>query len=420
MKFSLTRIQGIFLSLVLLAGLATVGIAQEQAPQTSEPAPGTVSVIKEIRYEKIDIAGQLVVMIKIEGPFLIETFTLIGPKRLVIDFSPVSVIEAPPITEVNATGLLNIRTGQFQSTVARVVFDLDSRVPSHSVATLPEGVKVTFWQDPEPQPVEQPAAATVERPALKPAVKSAAPSLARPGMFLRGSPGGTLFLKPSFSVTTDFDLYGETATITETLSQQVNPVFDLGVGKLINPKFSAGLGASLQLLYAKPALEASLPHPFLYDTYREVAFDADALASKIWVVSEDGGEPQQVNRLTSNMWTVYAWALYSLFQTDTMDISAGPILGFSFGKLYSLDDFELAEEAPYESQDVSISSVTFIENKFFKVDPGLMVSGTFVIGGNLSAFATLKVHYVDVMVETLERRASLFRLNLLLGLEYGF
>jgi hypothetical protein len=411
-----------------LAALVSVGLAQEPvpqetAPQAAQPEQAPVSVIREIILEKVEIADQVIVKVRVEGPFLIETFSLLGPKRLVIDFHSVSKIEAQPILEVNAMGLLSIRTGQFQPTVARVVFDLDARVPSHSIATQPDGVKVVFWQEtaPEPEPEPEKPEPTPQQPALKPAAKAVVPILNRPNMFVRLGPGGSLFLKPGFTVTSDFDLYGETATLTEILSQQPNLLLDLSLGKQINPKFSAGLGVSLQMLYAKPSLEASLPHPFLFDTYREVAFEAEDLMSNMFTVSsEEGAVPVAAEKLTSNMFTVYAWGLYSLFQTEKIDISAGPVLGLSFGMLYSLDDFEITEEAPYESENVTVSSTTFLENKFFKIDPGFLLSGVYALNDKLSAFATLRVHYVDVMVEALERRASLFRLSLVLGLEYGF
>ncbi len=415
------NIASLFLTAMLLAALWSGAIAQEpESQQEAVPQTATASVLKQVTHEKIAIADQIVVMIKIEGPFLIETFELIGPRRLVIDFKQVSLIEAPPIIEINDLGVLNIRTGQFQPTVARVVFDLDSRLPSHSIATLPDGVKVVFWQEvlPEPQPETVPP----EAPVLKPAAPRAAavPEITRPPFFIRFGPAMTLFLKPAFAVTTDFDLYGETATMTETLTQQIQPGLEISFGKMINPKFRAGLSASYQFLNAKPTLEASLPHPFLYDTYREVSFDADTLTSNMWIVSESETEPRQATRLTSSMITISAWGLYSLYQTDKLDISAGPILGFSFGTLYSLDDFELSEESPYEAQNVSVTSTTFLENKFFKIDPGFLLSGAYFLNDKLSAFASLKVQYVDVMVEALERRASLFRLSLQLGLEYGF
>lgn len=427
LKFKATRIPSLLRGLVLLAALVSVGLAQEPvpqetAPQAAQPEQTPVSVIKEISLERLDIADQVIVMVKVEGPFLIETFSLLGPKRLVIDFHSVSRIEAQPILEVNAMGLLSVRTGQFQPTVGRVVFDLDARVPSHSIATLPDGVKVVFWQEvaPEPEPKPEPEPPQAQ-PALKPAAKAVVPAMNRPDMFVRLGPGGSLFLKPGFTVISDFDLYGETATLTETLSQQPNLMLDLSLGKQINPKFSAGLGVSLQMLYAKPSLEGSLPHPFLFDSYREVAFEAEDLTSNMFTVSsEEGAVPEAAEKLTSNMFTVYAWGLYSLFQTEKIDISAGPVLGFSFGKLYSLDDFEITEEAPYESENVTVTSTTFLENKFFKIDPGFLLSGVYTISDKLSAFATLRVQYVDVMVEALERRASLFRLSLVLGLEYGF
>jgi hypothetical protein len=393
-KLTKQHFRGICFWLMLSAVLVSAVQAQEP-PQPAAPAQAPVSVLKDITYQKVEIAEQLQFIIKVEGPFLIETFELMAPRRLVIDFSPVSKIEAQPLYQVNDMGVLNVRTGQFQSSAARVVFDMDVRVPSHSITTLPEGVKVTFWQEAIPQPEVTPEVT----PTLKPE-QPQIPTVKRPSFFLRGGPGLTFFLKPTFSVQTEYALYGETATITETFDQKLRPVFDLWMGKTLSSKWSAGLGASLQLLGILPSLEASLPHPFLYNQPRTVSYEA-LLQS-------------------STMWTIYAFGLYSFVQTDELDISAGPVLGFSFGTLFSLEDLQISETPPYASENVSIDSVTLLENKFFKIDPGLLVSGSYALNPNLSAYLGVRLHYADVMVQELARRSSLFRINLLVGLQYGF
>jgi hypothetical protein len=394
-KFARRHLGGLCFCLAL--SVVLVGALQAQEPpQETTPQPAPISVLKEVIFQKIEIAEELQVIIKVEGPFLIETFELIAPKRLVIDFTPVTMIEAEPITQVNDTGVLNIRTGQFQSTVARVVFDLDIRIPSHSITTLPDGVKVTFWQEPLPQPE------VTEKPEVKPEEKPGpiVPAIKRPSFIVRGGPGLTLFLKPSFIAQTEYELYGETASITETFDQQLRPVFDLCLGKTFGSKWTVGLGASLQLLGVLPTLEASLPHPFLYDNFREVTYEAETQAS--------------------NMWNIYAFGLYSFVQTEKLEFSAGPVLGFSFGTLFSLDDLQISETAPYESQNVIIDSVTFLENKFFKIDPGLLISGTYSLNPHLSIAVSFRLHYADVMLEELALSSSLFRLNWLVGLQYGF
>jgi len=412
LKKSFTPIRGILCGLVLVATLSFPAAAQEPPPEPAVPAQETVSVLKEISYKKTPVAGQLVVTVRLEGTFAFETFALTGPMRLVIDFSPVNGIDAPPVTTVNDAGLRNIRAGQFLPSVARVVFDLDDRAPSYSITSLPDGVRVAFWRE---------ASAGVEAsPAPVPAEKPVAPVPAPSGLVLRGGPGMTLFFKPEFAVKRDFGLYGETASVTERLNQKIAPVFDVGLGKRINPQFSAGLGVAYQTLRPDPSLEASLPHPFQANTFRQVTFETEDLTENMWVISQTVTKPRQVRRLDTGLWTVTAWGLYSVYQTETIDVSAGPVLGLSFGSLYSLEDFEVTEKSPYQSKDVTLTSVTYTENKFIKLDPGMLLSGAYTLGDNLNVFATLRLHYVDVMVESLQRRASLFRLNLLLGLEYGF
>jgi hypothetical protein len=87
---------------------------------------------------------------------------------------------------------------------------------------------------------------------------------------------------------------------------------------------------------------------------------------------------------------------------------------------------EITETAPYESQNIGLSSVTFLENSFFKIDPGVMVSGAYSLNEKLSLFLSVRLHYADIPVGEVEEVAgtrqyvSLFRLNALIGLQYGF
>ena len=419
---SLAKIRSRSLWICLTLGLLLPGAVLAQEPtQTTAPQPPPVTILKEVSFQKIEIAEQLQVMIKVEGPFFIETFELVSPKRLVIDFSSVPKIEAAPIIQVNDLGVLNIRTGQFQSTVARVVFDLDVRTPSHSITTMPDGVKVTFWLEPLPQPV-----VPEEKPAVGPEEKPFLPAVKRPFLFLRGGPGLTFFLKPTFVDETEYEIYGETATITETFDRLLGPVFDLCLGKTLGSKWTVGLGASFHLMGVSPSLAASLPHPFLYDAYRDVAYTADDISANMWALSSLEAEPREVKNLTTGLWNIYTFALYSLIQTEKLEISAGPLLGFSFGKFHTLYDMEIDETAPYESQNISLSSVTFLENSFFKIDPGIMVSGAYRLNDKLSLYLSVRLHYMDIpvgeveVVEVPRKYVSLFRLNALLGLQYGF
>ena len=146
MKLTTRHFQGFCLWLaiaVLLAG----AVGAQEPPQAAAPAQAPVSVIKEITYQKVEIADQLQVLIKVDGPFSIDITELVGSKRLIIDFNSVSAIEAQPIYQVNDMGLLNIRSGQYQPTVARVVFDLADSIPSHRISPGKDGVRVVFGKD---------------------------------------------------------------------------------------------------------------------------------------------------------------------------------------------------------------------------------------------------------------------------------
>jgi len=417
LKLFQTRIAGMICGLALLAVPVFSESVQEQPPQPSVSAQQSVSVIKEITHRKMEATGRLVVTVRVEGRFGIETFALGGPARLVIDFSPVPLIEAPPLTHINEAGLLNIRAGQFLPNVARLVFDLEEPTPSYNISSLPDGVRITFWREAAVKP------AAPRAPAAVPAAGAAPETFVRGGglknMLLRVGVGMSLFFKPEFSVTADSSLYGRPASLTESYRQGMAPVLELGAGVRINPKFKAGLGFGHQMLWMNPALEGSLPHPTLPGIFREVVFEAEDLTDNMRVLADEDGEPRAATRLRSGLWTVYAWGLYSIYQSDKVDLSAGPVVGFSFGKLFSLEDFAVNDVAPYGAQNVTISSVTYLENNFAKIDPGLLASLTYLLDDYLSLTANLRIHYVDVIVEELQRRASLFRASFSLGLEFG-
>ncbi len=146
LKHSAKSLWGLCLGLAL--GLALAGaLPAQEPPQTVAPQVPAVSVIKEISVQKIDIAEQLQILIKVEGPFLIETTELVVSKRLIIDFNSVSQIMAQPLIQVNDMGVVNIRAGQYQPTVARVVIDLADNFPSHRISSDKDGVSIVFGKD---------------------------------------------------------------------------------------------------------------------------------------------------------------------------------------------------------------------------------------------------------------------------------
>jgi len=146
LKHSAKPLWGLCLGLALGLALTSVLPAQEPS-QAAAPQQPAASVIKEISFQKIDIAEQLQITISVEGPFLIETTELVVSKRLIIDFNSVSQVMAQPLTQVNDMGVLNIRAGQYQPTVARVVIDLADNFPSHRISSDKDGVKVVFGKD---------------------------------------------------------------------------------------------------------------------------------------------------------------------------------------------------------------------------------------------------------------------------------
>ncbi|MBM3296339.1 MAG: AMIN domain-containing protein [Candidatus Aminicenantes bacterium] len=89
-------------------------------------------------------AGALEVFIRVEGRFDFRFFELQGPKRLVIDLSPVEGVEVPEETEIGTYGVLRVRTGRPQTGTARVVIDLEDPAPIHLINRKPDGILAVF------------------------------------------------------------------------------------------------------------------------------------------------------------------------------------------------------------------------------------------------------------------------------------
>jgi len=170
-------------ALVVLLALAAAGATAFGQTGPKPEADQTAAVVKGISVVVSD--RTLEVAIAIAGECGFQTLTLDNPSRLVVDFSPAAKIEAKAITEVNAFGMSNIRTGMFQPRIARVIFDFSGEIPAYEIQKTSTGVTVKFTRPAEPAakitvpPVQEKPAPPVQKPAQKaerPARREKAPA----------------------------------------------------------------------------------------------------------------------------------------------------------------------------------------------------------------------------------------------------
>lgn len=403
-----SRLVGI-LSLVVLFTSAN-GLTAFAEPQGS-------SDLKEISFQKTE--SELEVLIKVEGDFTYETFELFSPPRLVIDFTPVPNISAEPFLMVEDFGVVNIRAGQFQPQVARVVFDLGERAAAHKISKVPEGIKVTFWfeevemrivpakeevvEEPKVEEKPKPKEELVLKPVTKPPEE--VPAEVKPGrsnFFISGKVGMLFFLKPETLVRKDFLLYGETGSFEETYKLKSTPSIDFNIGKYFqvkNVNIKGGLGFNYWKLNSNGSFEGSLPHPFTPNSPRTITFEES---------------------LAKTMINVYVYELFSLVSREKFQFWAGPVIGFAKGTYSSLDDISFDEQSPFGSSDITITSKTFIDDSFSTIWTGLSLTFEYLVNPNLSVVFDGRLNYIDPKILNLGKRANLTQVQALLGLQYNF
>ncbi len=367
------------------------------------PALQAQGTLKGITAQKD--GAQLVVMIAVEGAFTRETSFLTSPKRLVIDLNAVSTIAAAPYTQVGEAGVLDIRTGQFKPETARVVFDLGSTTPAYSIAVAPEGLKLVFWLEAadvqDVPPVRQPARET-ERQATERA--SAPTPEGRRGFFLRAGAGKAFFLKPDFLSSTEFALYGETASLSEAYTWNSGVTAEVGLGmhfRLGSLPTQAGLEVSFWGFKPTALMTMSLPHPYLTGANRSVEF-------------------KEVESLAQMFVRFSAFAQFSFLETDKFAVWLGPVAGITTGKIVTLEDYSLEEKAPYGAVDVIVADKTYFEESFSRIHFGAALGLEYRITEKLSLSLDTKFLLLSPASLKFVEGFNLMHLQPTLSLKYDF
>ncbi|MCK4430522.1 MAG: AMIN domain-containing protein, partial [Candidatus Aminicenantes bacterium] len=123
----------IIFSLILL----TTNLLCAQSEQDTE--------LVNLSFQKVN--NQIEVQIECKGDISYESFSLIDPNRLVLDFSGINKVSTEPVIEINDVDILSIRTSQFKPGIGRVVFIFADEIPHYKIEETEKGLMVLFWKE---------------------------------------------------------------------------------------------------------------------------------------------------------------------------------------------------------------------------------------------------------------------------------
>jgi hypothetical protein len=370
----------------------------------SGQTPGT---LRDVTFSQAE--GKVIFLVKVEGEFDYETSVLNMPRRLVIDLTPVGSIASPPYLQVNAGGVTAVRTGQYKPQTARIVFDLSDSDFIQSVSKSTGALIVSFRPgggDPAVRPEERPAPGReIPRQEVRRTLEETVPAgESRLRFFLHAGGGLGLYLNPDLAVRREFALYGETGTIDEAYTIKSTMVFEGSLGRYLrfgSRRLKAGLGFSIWKIPMEGTFTLSLPHPFTANAPRTAGF-AEATA------------------LEQSGFSVIAFALFPLVDTESFSVFLGPFAGYASGKILTLEDWSLYEKAPFTSADITVSDQTYFEDKIGDVLIGAALSLELRLSRSLNLVLDTKLGYLNPKVSNLGKRANLMTLQPTLGIQFSF
>jgi len=400
------------LVLAALLTAATAAVAQSgNAPAILESVQARV------------VAGHLEVLLKVTGTYTFETFDLTAPKRLVVDIKPVEKSLADPVIPVDAHGVVRIRTGQFQTEISRVVFDLMDVMPANKVTSGPEGITISFWvetagqtpaafQGIETERRVEPARAAEIAP-VQPAPVQAAPprtetqepvsGVDRSNLSFLEVKGGALFiLRPETVNTTRFSLYGETADFVETYKAKLSFPFQVSFGRIFavgGTPVRAGLAGQLWLLRQDGLYEASLPSPVESNALRTTTLQES---------------------LSSSLISICLFAQFPFVSNEKIRLWFGPMVGFASGSHSVLDDFEIQDQPPFGASDVKLINPVYLKETLSGVTFGGSLTFEFILAPALSLVLDANALYFGPTSANLDLKMNFFQVQTLLGIQYRF
>lgn len=141
-----------------------------------------VAELKAISFEKKD--SQIEVKVDFPPDIPYDSFSLMNPNRLVLDFMGIRTVSSDPMIDINELGILSVRSALNRPGVARIVFNFSDEIPRYSIEDTETGLNITFWKETDDEAIvekEEPEPA-VRKP-VKPPVeekKESAPAAKKP------------------------------------------------------------------------------------------------------------------------------------------------------------------------------------------------------------------------------------------------
>lgn len=152
------KTSAILLSLLVFA----VNLAAVQATQVAE--------LKDIKFEKKE--NQIEVTIEYPPDIPYDSFSLMNPNRLVLDFMGIRTVSSMPMIGINEMGIVSIRSALNRPGVARIVFNFTEETPQYRIEETESGMTIIFWK--EGEVVEQEEPEQIVREPIKPPVEEKA------------------------------------------------------------------------------------------------------------------------------------------------------------------------------------------------------------------------------------------------------
>ncbi len=399
-------------------------------------APGIrPSALQAAELESISFAKEgpaVAVAVRIQGEFGNEAFTLREPDRLVIDISPIDGISAAEVIEINAGGVLRVRTGRFQASVARLVFDLEDPNVRYRIDRTADGMKITLWKEgkpalrtdelapgaqapqvqpktaPEapaqapPAPVAAPAEKPAKKPAVRPAPAVAAEEAPERGFFALLGGGIGAFLSSESTFSRSFSIDARQGTAESTYKPKLNTPAVLSFGRYVRlQEMNIKLGLDFEYWNFKSdgTHVFTVPHPFLADTDRTL---------------------EAANSFRSYFTAISAYALVRVFTNGDLTVLAGPEIGVVFGKYKFLDTIDIADAPPYTEAELSIRNLTYADLSATSPLAGLRVGFDYKLSSKLSLVLDIKATYVSPEIGELANKLGLSQAGAVIGLQYNF
>jgi hypothetical protein len=234
-------------------------------------------------------------------------------------------------------------------------------------------------------------------------VKPAAlPGKDKRGFFVQVGGGVGTFLKSTATLDKFFPLYSEQGERTETYKLKLNTPSFLSIGGYVNAldvPVKLGLGIEYWNFKSDGAFEFAVPHPFLSDSPRTLTLT-----------------DQFRNYFTS----VSVFGLFQVFSNGRLTMFAGPEIGYAFGKYEFLDTVEFDDQPPFMDDDVTITSITYLDKSISSLWAGVQASIEYSFSRRFSLLLNLRALYLNPEIKELSSTFNLSQAHAQIGFQVNF